>query len=195
MTADATILSGSAGKTSARRSTATSSIVADGQRATRIYLLSPEYVAPGIGQFYFSARGRISRAQYWLRFFLPVLLISLVLDGIAAADKSLRFLPEVFQLLVLWPGIAVLIKRIHDRNKSGWLVWLLYVPLLLAAGFMIAGVIAYSAGGHGTAFALGAVAAVFGVGSFVIAIWFFVEFGCMRGTVGANPYGADPVVR
>jgi uncharacterized membrane protein YhaH (DUF805 family) len=27
----------------------------------------------------------------------------------------------------------------------------------------------------------------------VVAIWFFIEFGCMRGTVGGNQYGADPV--
>jgi uncharacterized membrane protein YhaH (DUF805 family) len=31
--------------------------------------------------------------------------------------------------------------------------------------------------------------------SFGISIWFFIEFGCMRGTIGANAYGPDPVPR
>ncbi|HZU91100.1 MAG TPA: hypothetical protein VE993_17745, partial [Stellaceae bacterium] len=44
----------------------------DGQRATQIYVLEPEYVPPSFGQFYFSTRGRMSRSQYWLKFFLPV---------------------------------------------------------------------------------------------------------------------------
>jgi uncharacterized membrane protein YhaH (DUF805 family) len=26
-----------------------------------------------------------------------------------------------------------------------------------------------------------------------VAIWFLVEFGCLRGTIGANRYGPDPV--
>ena len=30
--------------------------------------------------------------------------------------------------------------------------------------------------------------------SLVIGIWFFVEFGCMRGTIGDNRFGPDPVV-
>ena len=29
--------------------------------------------------------------------------------------------------------------------------------------------------------------------AFVVGVWFFIEFGCMRGTVGANRYGPDPV--
>ena len=28
-----------------------------------------------------------------------------------------------------------------------------------------------------------------------ISLWFFVEFGCLRGTIGANRFGPDPVKR
>lgn len=27
----------------------------------------------------------------------------------------------------------------------------------------------------------------------VVLVWFFIEFGCMRGTIGVNRYGPDPV--
>ena len=166
--------------------------VPEGQRATRIYIVEPEYAAPGLAAFYFSPRGRISRSQYWLWFFLPIFIVSLILNGVAAADgKDLRVLPGLFQLLVLWPGIAVLIKRIHDRNKSGWLVWALYGPFILAVIFAIAAAIALAAGS--SAASLWVICGVFGVAVVAVGIWFFIEFGCMRGTIGANQYGPDPV--
>jgi uncharacterized membrane protein YhaH (DUF805 family) len=28
---------------------------------------------------------------------------------------------------------------------------------------------------------------------FAITAWSFVELGCLRGTIGVNPYGPDPV--
>jgi len=31
--------------------------------------------------------------------------------------------------------------------------------------------------------------------SVAVAIWIFVEFFCLRGTIGPNPYGNDPVTR
>jgi hypothetical protein len=35
--------------------------------------------------------------------------------------------------------------------------------------------------------------AVFGGAGIAIGIWAFVELGCLRGTVGYNQYGADPL--
>ena len=26
-----------------------------------------------------------------------------------------------------------------------------------------------------------------------VGIWFFIELGCLRGTIGANQYGPDPL--
>ena len=34
---------------------------------------------------------------------------------------------------------------------------------------------------------------VLGLASFVISIWGLVELGFLRGTVGPNPYGPDPL--
>lgn len=164
-----------------------------GQHATQIYLLEPEYVVPSFGQFYFSLQGRISRSQYWLRFFLPVFLIGVVLNMIALAGDALKVLPNLFQLIVLWPGIAVLVKRIHDRNKSGWLVWVLYVPLIVAVIFTIVALALIGLGDHAVASGMSIVAGVFWIVSLGIGIWFFIEFGCLRGTIGANRYGPDPV--
>jgi uncharacterized membrane protein YhaH (DUF805 family) len=45
-----------------------------------------------------------------------------------------------------------------------------------------------------------ALTAVFGIAlipigfvTLAISVWFFIEFGCMRGTIEPNKYGPDPV--
>jgi uncharacterized membrane protein YhaH (DUF805 family) len=171
--------------------------IPEGERAVQIYPVEPEYVSPSFARFYFSPNGRISRSQYWLWYIVPVLVISIVLSaiagiaaaagipGLAAGFESLYWL---FALLTFWPGIAVLVKRIHDRNRSGWLV-----VLPIAAGLLIvAGAVIANATG---AFVAGGILSAIGAIAFLaIAIWFFVEFGCMPGTDGPNRYGPDPVV-
>jgi uncharacterized membrane protein YhaH (DUF805 family) len=170
---------------------------AQGQRAHDIYLLEPEYIAPNFGQLYFSPSGRISRSQYWLRFFLPLLAVSIVLQVIiaiaAAAGNSTAVgvfyvIYVIFGLATLWPGIAVLIKRIHDHNKTGWLVLLPYVPLVALA--ICAGI--GSLAGASTD-AIGVMTIIFMVAFGLIGLWFFIQFLCMRGTIGANRFGPDPV--
>jgi len=151
-----------------------------------------EYVAPGFLQFFFSPSGRISRSQYWLRYFVPVLIIGVILNLLQLISDGFQVLSGLFSLTVLWPGIAVLIKRIHDRNRSGWLVWVLYGPMLLAVIFTIAALVAIALGSSEIA-SLGILSGVLWIAVAAIAIWFFIEFGCMRGTVGPNQYGADPI--
>jgi uncharacterized membrane protein YhaH (DUF805 family) len=142
-------------------------------------------------QFLFSVQGRISRSQFWLRWVLPVLAITVILIIIlvaAAVSRNgetaavLSIILGIFFLVTLWPNVAVLVKRIHDRNKSGLLALLYYVPSIL---YYIVGL---AAGQHSPAVVILSLIAA------AIGIWFFVEFGCMHGTVGANEYGADPIV-
>lgn len=158
--------------------------------ATQIYIMEPEYIQPSFGSFLFSPNGRISRKQYWLKWTLPVLVIYIILWAIMLGGASggnmavvgvMVVIQALFMLITLWPNIAVLVKRIHDRNKSGWLALLLYAPLVLSY------VVQLTAGPQS------ALNAVIGLILLVVAIWFFVEFGCMRGTVGHNKYGPDPV--
>jgi uncharacterized membrane protein YhaH (DUF805 family) len=168
-----------------------------GQQAHEIYLIEPEYASPSFGQFYFSPSGRISRSQYWLKFVVPyaviAILFQIVIWGSAAAGGAVAagivyVLYVIFVLVALWPSIAILVKRIHDRNKTGWLILAPYVPLILMGIF--AGIGAAAGGGAG---AIGAIVVIFGIITAAIGLWFFIEFGCMRGTIGPNRYGADPV--
>lgn len=100
-----------------------------------------------------------------------------------AATTTFFVLWIVFCLVTLWPSIALQVKRIHDRNKTGWLVLAYWIPAGLQTILFVAGV---SDNWAGTILNL----ITAGVG-----IWFFIEFGCLRGTIGGNQYGADPVPR
>jgi uncharacterized membrane protein YhaH (DUF805 family) len=85
-------------------------------------------------------------------------------------------------LLVLgtWSGLAVGVKRLHDRDKSGW--WI----LLFWLGPSILGSWQTAAPDLGGGFILALAAGALG-------IWAFVELGCLRGTPGPNRYGPDPL--
>jgi uncharacterized membrane protein YhaH (DUF805 family) len=94
-------------------------------------------------QFYLSPEGRVDRKQWWLRFVLPVFVITLVL---ALVDKALgTYNPEagvgtlsaLFALAALVPAIFIYIKRFHDRDKSGWWVLIGLVPIIGALWLLI----------------------------------------------------------
>ena len=166
----------------------------EGQRAEQITLIEPERVEPTLGRFYFSTAGRVSRSQYWLRFFLPFLLIGLALNLLQLLDyRTFSVLSSFFGLLVLWPSVALLIKRMHDRDKPGWVIWILYGPMIAAVTFTVSAFYAIGTGSISAAWTTGVTAILLWLTSIAIGFWFLIEFGCMRGTIGANRYGPDPV--
>ena len=76
---------------------------------------------------YLSLGGRIRRREYWLFYVLP----ALVLGGLFYASPF----RVVVVLAVLWPAIAVQVKRWHDQDFSAW--WVL-VNLIPVVGWVIA---------------------------------------------------------
>jgi uncharacterized membrane protein YhaH (DUF805 family) len=145
---------------------------------------------PTFAQFYFSPSGRISRSQYWLRWILPagvpfVGLYSLRIVGLATNSDELTKLSTVILTLVFfvlqWSGFVIMVKRIHDRDKTGKFAALFYGPWFV---FIVA---AGATGGNG------AIVTVLSLVSLAASIWFLIEFGCLHGTIGSNRYGPDPV--
>ena len=98
---------------------------------------------PDFKQFYLSADGRVDRKQWWLRFVLPVFVVTLVLSFIDMAMGTYHprygagTLSSIFALLALVPAIFVYIKRFHDRDKSGWWVLIGFVPIIGALWLLI----------------------------------------------------------
>ena len=69
-------------------------------------------------QNYATFSGRARRSEYWY-FFLFNMIISLTLQFVGSMNHTTMF-SNIYTLLVLIPGIAVAVRRMHDVGKSGW---------------------------------------------------------------------------
>ena len=84
---------------------------------------------------YATFSGRARRKEYWM-FFLFNVLISLglgVLDVVAgtySVEYETGFFSDLYSLLVLIPGIAVGVRRLHDTNRSGWWILISLIPII-----------------------------------------------------------------
>ena len=151
--------------------------------------------------FYFSPFCRISRKDFWLKYILVLVGLSIaaiIVDMVVFAGVRVTQdtgpVEGVVNVAILWPQVALTTKRFHDRGMSGW--WQLLFNIAIAAG----GVFAYSAlleAGVERGLPIpdnlypplligGGMLVVFGFAELVI-------LGFLPGTKGANKYGDDPL--
>ena len=140
-----------------------------------------------LGHLFFGFSGRINRAKFWIAVlvYVVVSIVFGVLNYIADQSTATQLVSGLVNLVVFISGLAVGVKRLHDRDKSGWYLLLFYiVPSVLI----------------GMAFALtvsmedpAIIAGILDLIAFAISIWAFVELGCLRGTIGTNRFGLDPL--
>jgi uncharacterized membrane protein YhaH (DUF805 family) len=147
---------------------------------------------------YTSFDGRINRQPYWIgTIFLAVVnvVISLVVGkllgvSIMAPDFRFKLLSLVLAVLFLYPAAALMVKRLHDRDRPAWLAALFLAPALIRSVVDLIGTPGNRANPNVPILLLsGFFAIVFAI----ISIWAFIELGCLRGSVGANQYGPDPL--
>lgn len=79
--------------------------------------------------------GRSRRKEYWY-FILVSLLISiplLIIDNMTGtfnAQVGLGLLSGIFSLAILFPSVAVTVRRLHDTGRSGWWFLIAFVPIV-----------------------------------------------------------------
>ena len=79
--------------------------------------------------------GRAGRPEYWF-FFLFNIIIGIVLgivDGITGTfsqNFGIGLLGGVYMLAVFLPALAVTVRRLHDTDRSGWWVLVVFIPLI-----------------------------------------------------------------
>ncbi len=147
---------------------------------------------------FFAFEGRIGRKGFWFGFlvlFVVGLLANLPAKPFNALENPFDVVMESWERLglygfvvnaaLLYPAAALLVKRLHDRNKPGWLALLFYVPAFLQQ-------ISFFIGWPDWLEKLYYLSH-FIIAQFVaVSVWFFIELGFFRGTRGANRYGPDP---
>jgi len=87
----------------------------------------------------FSAQGRIRRSEYWLWGIGVTVVMGLILAvaGLLLGGGDKHNMSPLFGIIYLvvvvvwtWIALNLEIKRWHDRDKSGWWVFIAFVPVI-----------------------------------------------------------------
>ena len=89
---------------------------------------------------YATFHGRARRMEYWLFVLLYAVVtiiatvadvsFGLTLDG----EPEAGLLSTAWYLAMLLPSLAVSVRRLHDTDRSGWWILLMFVPIV---GFIV----------------------------------------------------------
>lgn len=93
---------------------------------------------------YADFRGRARRREYWM-FTLVNAIIAFVLgliDGVMGLNlgdgsQPVGLLGLIYSLVVLVPGLAVSVRRLHDTGRSGWWLLIGLIPFVGAIVLLI----------------------------------------------------------
>jgi len=113
----------------------------------------------GIVNFLFDFKGRVRRRDFWVYFILIWILTPITFWSFAGFHRPVSWhdhsiflwhtpslghslLGAALSIALFWSNLAVLSKRWHDRNKSGWWTLITLIPfigwlwLLIECGFL-----------------------------------------------------------
>jgi uncharacterized membrane protein YhaH (DUF805 family) len=94
----------------------------------------------------FSFDGRINRSRFWtgVAVLVAIYIVLLVLNliaGLMFGESVVTLLVGIVSIAVylamIWPSIALGVKRFHDRNKSGWWVLISLVPIIGGIWYLV----------------------------------------------------------
>lgn len=139
---------------------------------------------------YINFKGRANRAEYWwagfcwwIIFFL-VVIVTIAISGNSSMMGFTTKLKQIYSTATLIPFISLVVRRLHDINKTGWLSLLLLLDLVLMpiVPILVSKVLNIHSELYGVAITLIPI---------LIFILFLILIGLPRGTKGPNKYG-DP---
>lgn len=142
---------------------------------------------------YANFKGRARRSEYWYYLLMTIIIsiILMIIDEVLGLKYGPKddsgVISSIYSLAVFVPGLAVSVRRLHDIGKSGWLLVIFYVSIIvLTAGAFLVG---FSSGMAGGNFGIGFIIPILAI--LGLSIWMLILF-CTEGDQGANKYGPDP---
>lgn len=92
----------------------------------------------GPGWIFFSFKGRLGRRGYWLGGIIVTIIFSIAVAITPSPDAQetsealsmLSCMGSIFMLLTIWISLAIVVKRCHDRGKSGWWALFAMIPVI-----------------------------------------------------------------
>lgn len=85
------------------------------------------------GYLFTSFEGRINRAKFWAGYvvlWVATAIVVGILSVILGDSASFWILYFIAVVLIVLAGLAIQIKRWHDRGKSGWWVLINLIPII-----------------------------------------------------------------
>jgi uncharacterized membrane protein YhaH (DUF805 family) len=141
-------------------------------------------------RLYLTAEGRIGRQEFWIGVIGLVVIgivLGLLIWAIAGMESfAARLLTFIAQVVLAYPGYCLMAKRFQDRDRAGSLAAIV-VSISVLIGLV--GLLGLT----GTATDPNWLGALLGLVNLAIFIWIVIDLGILRGTVGDNQYGPDPV--
>jgi TPR repeat protein/uncharacterized membrane protein YhaH (DUF805 family) len=123
----------------------------------------------------------MDRPAFWLKTLFPSAILILLIS-LLPTDMSFRDVVAFTGFsLVFWLLTAGLAKRLHDRDHAGSFQLLFVLPV---SGLFVSWQVF---GNHPWI-------AAWGFAAGVIGVWIFVEAGFIRGSLGHNRFGEDPML-
>jgi len=185
--------------------------VPEGMEATQIMILASTAPAAAFGQaaaaavggstvingFDFSTamlsfNGRLRRQHFWISW--------LILLGVSVVLGWIPILGGLISLALIWPNLAITVKRLHDMGKTGWFV-LIPVAGVIVGTIMIFGAVGTAIMANAQAFESEDPAAVLAMlGSMMggiavmglVGLAFLLWVGIVDSQKGDNKYGPNP---
>jgi uncharacterized membrane protein YhaH (DUF805 family) len=91
---------------------------------------------------YATFTGRARRSEYWFFVLFNIIfaIVAALLDNLLGSTFTMNFgagpvsslygyIYTLYAIAVFIPGLAVLVRRLHDVGKSGWFFFIVLIPL------------------------------------------------------------------
>ncbi len=78
---------------------------------------------------YADFNGRARRTEFWM-FVLFNLIFSLVANVLDYMFGTMYVFSGIYGLAMIIPSLAVSVRRLHDVNKSGWMILVSLIPII-----------------------------------------------------------------
>jgi uncharacterized membrane protein YhaH (DUF805 family) len=139
----------------------------------------------------FSFKGRINRARY-LVVQLPLLTFWLILWLKFPLHFSSQWeaLHWVVAITMIWINAATTVKRLHDRNRSGW--WAVAIFVVNRLSYVYYGLFFGLYFGVDISVAKELLLVMLAVALSLLQTWVIIELFFLMGTDGPNRFGPDP---
>lgn len=91
---------------------------------------------------YANFNGRARRKEYWMYVLFNIIIsvVLMIVDtalGLNIGNGMNGIIGVIYSLAVLIPSLAVAVRRLHDVNKSGWMLLTAFIPIIGAIWLIV----------------------------------------------------------